>query len=61
MRQHSATLLVRLDQARSKPIAAFNYELGHRLASLDRGEKIDPAAARKRIESKSRGRRKISV
>jgi antitoxin ParD1/3/4 len=54
-------LLEEHDQARSVQIAAFNRELGHRLASLDRAEKIDPAAARKRIESKSRARKKISA
>jgi antitoxin ParD1/3/4 len=52
-------LLEEHDQARGAQIAAFNQELGHRLASLDRGERIDPPAARERIESKSRERRKI--
>jgi antitoxin ParD1/3/4 len=52
-------LLEEHDQARSAQIAAFNQELGHRLASLDRGEQVDPAAARDRIEAKSRARRKI--
>jgi antitoxin ParD1/3/4 len=54
-------LLEEHDQARSAQIAAFNQELGHRLASLDRGERVAPQAARARIESKSRGRRKISA
>ena len=54
-------LLEEHDQARSAQIAAFNQELGHRLASLDRGEQVDPAAARERIEGKSRARRKISA
>jgi antitoxin ParD1/3/4 len=52
-------LLEEHDQARSAQIAAFNQELGHRLASLDRGEQADPAAARERIEGKSRARRKF--
>ncbi len=52
-------LLEEHDQARGAQIAAFNQELGQRLASLDRGERIDPTAARERIESKSRDRRKI--
>jgi antitoxin ParD1/3/4 len=54
-------LLEEHDQARSAQIAAFNKELGHRLASLDRGERVDPAAARRRIQSKSQSRRKISA
>jgi len=54
-------LLEEHDQARSAQIAAFNQELGHRLASLDRGEQIDPGAARDRIEAKSQTRRKISA
>lgn len=53
-------LLEEHDQARGAQIAAFNQELGHRLASLDRGEQIDPNVTRARIESKSRARRKIS-
>ncbi len=54
-------LLEEHDQARGAQIAAFNQELGQRLASLDRGERIDPKAARERIESKSRSRKKISA
>ena len=54
-------LLEEHDRARSAQIAAFNQELGHRLESLDRGERIDPTAALERIESKSRARRKISA
>jgi antitoxin ParD1/3/4 len=52
-------LLEEHDQARSAQIAAFNKELGHRLASLDCGEKVDPAAVRARIDSRSRARRMI--
>jgi antitoxin ParD1/3/4 len=54
-------LLEEHDRARSAQIAAFNQELGHRLESLDHGERIDPTAARQRIESKSRARRTISA
>jgi antitoxin ParD1/3/4 len=54
-------LLEEHDQARSAQIAAFNQELDHRLASLDRGEQVDPAAARERIKGKSQARRKISA
>ena len=54
-------LLEEHDQARSAQIAAFNRELGSRLASLDRGERVDPSAARQRIEGKSRARRKAGA
>jgi antitoxin ParD1/3/4 len=54
-------LLEEHDQARSAQITAFNQELGHRLASLDRGERVDPAKARRRIQSKSQARREISA
>lgn len=54
-------MLEERDQARSAQIASFNQVLGHRLASLDRGEQVDPAAARERIEAKSRARRKIGA
>jgi hypothetical protein len=37
----------------------FNQELGHRLASLDRGEWVSPATARNRIESNSRARKEL--
>jgi antitoxin ParD1/3/4 len=51
-------LLEEHDRARSAQLAAFNLELGARLASLDRGESVDPALALQRIEQKSRERRK---
>jgi antitoxin ParD1/3/4 len=54
-------LLEEHDRSRASQIAAFNKELSHRLASLDRGESVDPAAARKRIQAKSRSRSKISA
>jgi antitoxin ParD1/3/4 len=54
-------LLEEHDQARSAQIAAFNQEIGHRLAALDRGERVASATARQRIESKSRARRKLSA
>jgi len=54
-------LLEEHDRSRTAQIAAFNKELGHRLASLDRGERVDPATARRRIQSKSQARRKISA
>jgi len=54
-------LLEEHDRARSAQIVAFNHELGSRLASLDRGEHVRPEAARKRIEQKSRERRKLNA
>jgi antitoxin ParD1/3/4 len=35
-------LLEEHDRARAAQIAAFNQELGARLASLDRGERVEP-------------------
>jgi len=52
-------LLEEHDQARGAQIAAFNRELGQRLASLDCGESVAPSQARRRIESKSRSRRQV--
>jgi antitoxin ParD1/3/4 len=52
-------LLEEHDRARSAQVAAFNQELGARLASLDRGERVKPETARKRIEQKSQDRRKL--
>ena len=51
-------LLEEYGAARGAQIAAFNQKLGHRLASLDRGERVDPASVRTRIEGKSRARKK---
>ena len=54
-------LLEEHDRSRAAQIAAFNKELGHRLASLDRGERVDAVTARRRIKAKSQERRKISA
>jgi antitoxin ParD1/3/4 len=54
-------LLEEHDRARSAQIAAFNYELGSRLASLDRGEHVKPESVRKRFAQKSRERHKRSA
>ena len=54
-------LLEEHDRARSAQLAAFNREVGARLASLDRGEYVEPGTARKRIEQKSRERRRLSA
>jgi len=51
-------LLEEHDAGRAAQLAAFNQELGRRLASLDRGEVVDPAAARARLQRKSEQRRK---
>jgi antitoxin ParD1/3/4 len=54
-------LLEEHDRARTAQIAAFNQELGARLASLDRGEHVKPLHARKRLEQKSREQRKLGA
>jgi len=51
-------LLEEHDSARAAQLAEFNGELGRRLASLDRGEVVDPAPARSRLQRKSAQRRK---
>ena len=52
-------LLEEHEQTRAAQLAEFNKELGRRLASLDRGEHIDPAEARERLRRKSAARRKL--
>lgn len=54
-------LLEEQDRLRSEQVAAFNKEVGARLASLDRGEYVEPEIVRKRIQQKSRERRKLSA
>jgi antitoxin ParD1/3/4 len=51
-------LLEEHDSARAAQLAEFNCELGRRLASLDRGETVDPVQARARLQRKSASRRK---
>jgi antitoxin ParD1/3/4 len=51
-------LLEEHDSARAAQLTEFNHELGRRLAALDRGEVVDPAAARARLQRKSEQRRK---
>lgn len=51
-------LLEEHDTARAAQLVEFNGELGRRLASLDRGETVDPAAAHARLQRKSGERRK---
>ena len=52
-------LLEEHDQARASQIAEFNRELERRLAALDRGEMVDPAESRARLQRKSQERRKL--
>ena len=51
-------LLEEHDSARAARLGDFNGELGRRLAAMDRGEVVDPAAARSRLQRKSEQRRK---
>ena len=46
-------LLEEHERMRAAQLAEFNRELGRRLASLDRGERVDPAQARQRLQRKS--------
>ena len=50
-------LLEEHDSARAAQLTEFNEELGRRLASLDRGEAVDPVAVRARLRRKSEQRR----
>ncbi|MGC9949090.1 MAG: type II toxin-antitoxin system ParD family antitoxin [Bryobacteraceae bacterium] len=54
-------LLEEHDLARATQLAEFNRELGRRLAGLDRGEVVDPAVARARLQRKYEERRKPRV
>jgi antitoxin ParD1/3/4 len=54
-------LLEEHDRARAAQLAVFNQELGARLASLDRGESVEPEVARRRLEQKSRERSRLSA
>jgi len=51
-------LLEEHEQARAAQLAEFNRELGRRLASIDRGETVGPAEARRRLQQKSAQRQK---
>jgi antitoxin ParD1/3/4 len=54
-------LLEEHDSARAAQLAEFNGELARRLAALDRGEIVDAAEARARLQRKSEQRRKRSA
>jgi antitoxin ParD1/3/4 len=51
-------LLEERDRARASQLAEFNQELGRRLDSLDRGQRVDPSETRARLKQKSDSRRK---
>jgi antitoxin ParD1/3/4 len=51
-------LLEEHDEARATQLSEFNRELGRRLNLLDRGQNVDPAKARLRLQHKSETRRK---
>ena len=53
-------LLEEHDQGRANQLVEFNREMGRRLASLDRGEKVLPAESRARLRRKSQERRKLN-
>jgi antitoxin ParD1/3/4 len=53
-------LLEEHDQARAARLTEFNQELGRRLDALDRGQHVDPAETRARLQRKSEARRKSS-
>ena len=46
------------DSARAAKLGEFNEELGRRLDAVDRGETVDPAVTRARLQRKSEQRRK---
>ena len=47
-------LLEERDRVRNAELAAFDRELGARLAALDAGESVNPDDVRRRIEQRSR-------
>ena len=51
-------LLEEHEHVRVTQQAEFNRELGRRLASLDKGERTDPAETRMQLQRKSHARRK---
>ncbi len=51
-------LLEEHENARIAQLSILNRELAGRIAALDRGEHVDPAAVRERIRQKSRERSK---
>lgn len=51
-------LLEEHESIRARQVQAFNEELVRRLASIDRGELVDPLESRARLQRKSEERRK---
>jgi antitoxin ParD1/3/4 len=54
-------LLEERDSARAAQLLEFNEDLGRRLAGLDRGEVVDPRAARARLRRRSEQRRNLGA
>jgi antitoxin ParD1/3/4 len=54
-------LLEEHDQARAAQLAEFNQELGRRLDSLDRGQRVAAAEVHARLRRKSDARRNPTV
>jgi len=54
-------LLEEQDRSRSAELAAFDRELGARIAALDRGEHIDAEIARERLRKRSIERKRLSA
>jgi antitoxin ParD1/3/4 len=50
-------LLEEHERIRAAQLAEFQTELDRRLAALDRGEAVDPAAVRAELQAQSRRRR----
>ena len=50
-------LMEERDEIRNEKLAAFQEEVDRRLASLDRGESVTPAAAKARLRQRSAERR----
>lgn len=51
-------LLEEHDQARAAQLTGFNQELGRRLETLDKGQRVLPEHAKARLRQKSERRRK---
>ncbi len=54
-------LLEDRDHVRSSRKAAFDQELRERVASLDRGEHVEPTAARVKMQRRSGKRKQVSA
>jgi len=54
-------LLEEHEQAKVARVEEFNQELARRLDLLDRGQRVDPADARTRLQRKSEARRRAGV